>query len=224
MRHLYGVALFCTLCSLALSETGHHVVYNENEISTGYNSASQRLDAQISYLISKIPGLLHTAKDSINSAGSSKELRYQVYGASIILASWKEVIAEWIIEGRSLMDFGGTGTISNYGFLIFYGFGFGLGTTWAISPFSEITCGPYEFKEILQEYGFSDGIAPYLGTDYQDSLSLSPRICEFEAVLKMKLNCILSLESESMEAADVAFAIEELIEAMKIRLDWEMRY
>ncbi|CAB4064410.1 unnamed protein product [Lepeophtheirus salmonis] len=90
------------------------------------------------------------------------------------------------------------------------------------APSVDYPCGPGDFNKVIRHYGFHKGISSMIESPEQ-RITLSGRICELNIVLKTRLNCILSEDESFWEAAEVGFALDELIEAMEIRLEYGLK-
>jgi len=202
-----------------------------------YADPKAQLDAQIYHLLSELPGKIDTAVAEIE-----RDIRWSNYkswsqGWSIIWASWLDIASDYAANNRSLRAFGGTvenddGTLSvvtndlsqtvfDYGFLGFYGVGFGAPLILGL-PDENLSCGSYDFQNLVDSYGLSHGVSGYFPS-YDSSLpaQLSSRVSEFELLSSARLDCVLAKEGDSESAAEVVWALEELIAAINLRLECE---
>ena len=119
----------------------------------------------------------------------------------------------------------GTGNIASpvlysYGFLGTYGVGFGAPLLAGL-PDDEVSCGSSDFLKMVSEYGLEYGVSGYLSQSYGSgatAAALSSRVGEFDLLVRSAINCVLSQEDSYSEAAEVAWALDELITAMNSRL------
>ncbi len=208
-------------------------------------SAKERLDNEIYYFINQdIPVKIEEAKTASERDLRNSNLLGYSQGFSIILASIFDIAEDYVNNNRTLGNFGGTienedgdivtnvavgtslTTLYDHGFLGLYGLGFGLPLIVG-RPSDRLDCNSGDFTEVVREFGFEYGIAPYLGSGAAsyggglETAQLSSRICEFEIVVNSRINCILSREDDNEEAAEVVWALEELITAMNSRVALE---
>ena len=187
-------------------------------------SSKERIDNQIYYLINEIPNKIETAKAAIEAATSESLLKAQTQGWSIVVASWKEIISDYISNNRTFTNFGGVSTLYSYGFIFSYGIGFGFPLLLGL-PDVELACGTYDFKKLVEQYGLNYGVGSYF-PNHNGALgnTLSTRVSEFDLLVHTKLNCIIGREVESIEAAEVLWALDELVSALQVRLHYETKY
>lgn len=178
------------------------------------------MDQMIAYLFSVIPGQIEEAVEQSEAEISILLLKKRTQGWSIIVASWKDVVGEWIQNGRTFNNFGGLYTIYNYGFLFWYGWGFGLPLLVGL-PKDTLDCGVRDFQKVIREYGL-DGPDP-VGR-LVDSFGVATArsvLSEFDVFMRLSLSCVLDREDETVPAADLSFTIDELSTALNLRLDLE---
>jgi len=176
------------------------------------------LDKVIEHWIYKIPVLIDIAV-----AESEKDLKLTVakrvtQGWSIVVASWKDILSDYVANDRTLGNLGDITVIYNYGFLFTYGIGFGFPLLLGL-PDQEKSCGRHDFLDTLAQYDLQNGLAPllYRGAALADIESL---IFEFQLVVGTKLSCIDS--SENSDSLIVTNAVSNLLSAMVNRLQLEV--
>lgn len=192
---------------------------------TSYStSAKERLDNQIYHLINRIPGLISTAVDVIEEDIRFTNLKKRSQGYAILLGAAKDIYSDWLINNRTLRDLqaGGDapGVLYSYGFLATYGVGFGAPLLAGLDD-EELICGSYDFSNLIDKYGLNYGVASYYdygGHDHALSASLESRVSEFDLLVRTKLDCVLGKEDDHLEAAEVVWALDELISAINSRL------
>ena len=188
------------------------------------SSAKERIDNQIYYLINELPGKIDTAIAAIESSTSESNFKARTQGWAILIASWKEIYSLQILNNRTLTDVGGIETLYTYGFLGAYGAGFGLPLLLGL-PDVELTCGADDFNTLVKQYGLNYGVGSYFPShNHALGSSLSTRVSEFDLLAHAKLDCIIGKEDDSIEAAEVLWALDELISALQVRLHFESKY
>ena len=53
---------------------------------------------------------------------------------------------------------------------------------------------------------------------------VNSKVEEFSSVAKARLNCILEYEPDLIEAAEVVWNLDEIVRAMKMRLNYEIEF
>jgi len=175
------------------------------------------LDQVISYWIHRIPTLIDIAV-----AQSEKDLKLTVakrvtQGWSIVLASWKDILSDYVANDRTLGNLGDMTVVYNYGFLFTYGIGFGFPLLLGL-PDDKKSCGRDDFLNTLAQYDLQGGVAPLLH-HYASLANIQSILAEFELVIGTKLSCIDS--AENIESQAVINAVTNLIASMAARLGLE---
>jgi len=178
------------------------------------DDSAHHLDQIIDHWIYKIPNLID---DSVFQ--SEKDLRLTVakrvtQGWSIVLASWKDILSDYIANDRTLGNLGDDYTVVyNYGFLFSYGIGFGYPLLLSL-PEETKSCGRQDFLNTLYEYELQNGVQGLLARGASNS-DVASILTEFETIISTKLNCLSNDENiESMKALN---AVKNLIAAMNAR-------
>jgi len=175
------------------------------------------LDQVISYWIHRIPTLIDIAV-----AQSEKDLTLTVakrvtQGWSIVIASWKDILSDYVENDRTLGNIGDMTVVYNYGFLFTYGIGFGFPLLLGL-PDDTKSCGRDDFLNTLAQYDLQGGVAPLLH-HYASLANIQSILAEFELVIGTKLSCIDS--AENIESQAVINAVTNLIASMAARLGLE---
>lgn len=202
-------------------------------------TAAERLDSQIAHLLGELPYKLDAARGAVEEDISRAGFLSASQGWSILVASWLDILEDIVANNRTLSNVGGTaeaddttiagsfglvaaGDIDVFlydaGFLFFYGLGFGLPLILGL-PDDTLSCGSENYNTLVDRYGLTNGVSGFLPAP--QTSSLSSRISEFELLASSQLDCILSKEDDSLEAAEAAWALEELIAALNLRLELE---
>lgn len=173
------------------------------------------LDQVINYWIFRIPILI-----DISVAQSEKDLTLTVakrvtQGWSIVIASWKDILSDYVENDRTLGNLGDLPVVYNYGFLAFYGIGFGFPLLLGL-PDDRKSCGRHDFVDTLAQYDLQGGISPLLHR-YASPADIQSILVEFELIIGTKLSCIDS--AENIESQVVTNAVSNLIAAMAARLE-----
>lgn len=209
-----------------------------------HTSAKERLDNQIYYLINELPDKIEAAKAAVENDIQVSNLLSLSQGYAILTASQLDILEDVVNNNRTFTNFAGTmeseglvgspgagsiivsdGAIADvlydYGFLGLFGLGFGLPLVLGLPDYI-LGCDSSDFNSLVETYGLSHGVGSYLPA-HDDSLtaSLASRVAEFELLSATKISCILGAEDDSLEAAEVAWALEELTTALNLRLELE---
>jgi hypothetical protein len=140
-------------------------------------------------------------------------------GWSIVVGSWLDLYSDFVINNRSLGNFGSITNVYVSAGKGFYGVGFGFPLLLDL-PEDDLKCDSADFLRTLDKYQLTDG----LGRLFASSLSISAIksiVSEFNIWVKTKLACILDFEAEIKEAAEIGFALDDLNVAMNLRIDLE---
>jgi hypothetical protein len=140
-------------------------------------------------------------------------------GWSIVVGSWLDLYSDFVINNRSLGNFGSITNVYVSAGKGFYGVGFGFPLLLDL-PEDNLKCDSSDFLRTLDKYQLTDG----LGKLFASSLSISAIksiVSEFNIWVKTKLACILDFEAEIKEAAEIGFALDDLNMAMNLRIDLE---
>ena len=140
-----------------------------------------------------------------------------IQGWSIVLASWKDILSDYVANDRTLGNLGDMTVVYNYGFLFTYGIGFGFPLLLGL-PDDKKSCGRDDFLNTLAQYDLQGGVAPLLH-HYASLANIQSILAEFELVIGTKLSCIDS--AENIESQAVINAVTNLIASMAARLGLE---
>lgn len=180
------------------------------------------MDAQILYLLGVLPKLITAAVYTIEADLKEKNAKSLSQGYSIITAGFKDIIGDSLNDNVNLFA-PGNQKFYLYGFYGSYGFGFGLPLVLGLEdPFRE--CGVQDYNRLIHKYGLVNGLEHYLGGGHGQSLALdnvlAAQVAEFDLFVKNDLCCVLDKDGDYIEAAEVGYALDELIEALNIRIEW----
>ena len=139
---------------------------------------------------------------------------YYIQGWSIVLASWKDILSDYVANERTLGNLGDDYTVVyNYGFLFAYGIGFGYPLLLSL-PEETKSCGRQDFLRTLYEYELQNGVQGLLarGASNSDVVSI---LTEFETIVATRLNCFSN--DENIESQKALNGVKNLIAAMNAR-------
>jgi len=215
LRHCFGLVLvsLAFLASFSNCEFLDRIKRDES-----YQSDPKTyLDQVIGHWLYKIPILID---ESV--AQSEKDLTLEVakkvtQGWSIVIASWKDILSDYVENNRTLGNLGDMTVVYNYGFLFTYGIGFGFPLLLGL-PDDTKSCGRGDFQKVLYEYELQEGVTPLLHRGASVS-AVQSVLTEFENIVATKLSCIDS--SENVQSQIVANAVANLLAAMNARLELE---
>jgi len=222
LRHLSGlvllfIAFFTTVAHTDVLDGDEATVLQRLKRDYQNDDPKAYLDQVISYWIHRIPTLIDIAV-----AQSEKDLTLTVakrvtQGWSIVLASWKDILSDYVENNRTLGNLGDMTVVYNYGFLFTYGIGFGFPLLLGL-PDDTKSCGRDDFLNTLAQYDLQGGVAPLLH-HYASLANIQSILAEFELVIGTKLSCIDS--AENIESQAVINAVTNLIASMAARLGLE---
>jgi len=222
LRHHSGlvllfIAFFTTVAHTDVLDGDEATVLQRLKRDYQNDDPKAYLDQVISYWIHRIPTLIDIAV-----AQSEKDLTLTVakrvtQGWSIVIASWKDILSDWVENDRTLGNIGDMTVVYNYGFLFTYGIGFGFPLLLGL-PDDTKSCGRDDFLDTLAQYDLQGGVAPLLH-HYASIANIQSILAEFELVIGTKLSCIDS--AENIESQAVINAVTNLIASMAARLGLE---
>eukprot|EP00096_Caligus_rogercresseyi_P012063 TRINITY_DN494_c0_g1_i1.p1 TRINITY_DN494_c0_g1~~TRINITY_DN494_c0_g1_i1.p1 ORF type:complete len:245 (+),score=44.34 TRINITY_DN494_c0_g1_i1:291-1025(+) len=206
MRHLYGVALFCTLCSLALSETvftHRSSLYNAQSLHAAASSIDNRIDSTLHHIRKSIP----SAVTSIESDIASSNLRSVIIGTMNLLGAafgFRGAIGDNLTPEFTLRQLS-FGDQLNALSQAMYGFGY-VGVFYFELEEARLDCGVYDFDRVLHDYSFVSDFPSIYGHSYSPSSSdTDPHLLQYYVVemknrLKKAIYCITSRRGSNQEA------------------------
>ena len=176
-------------------------------------------DATIAYLISAIPYQVENAVAITEMSQRFKVFKRVTQGWAIVIGSWFDIYSDFVINNRSLGNFGTFTNIYIYGGKGFYGVGFGFPLLLGL-PEDTLKCGPSDFLKTLDEYKMRNGLNDLFASDLPIS-AVKSIVGEFDIWVRAKLACILDFEAEIKEAAEIGFSLDELNAAINLRINIE---
>jgi len=177
------------------------------------------LDAKIFELFTKLPLLIDTAKLEVEEKLRFTLFKKKTQGWSIVYAGTQDIFGNYVGNDYEIKD---TSQLYLYGFLFFYGLGFGLPALVGNPPLPPIDCSSETFQTTVDKYGLSYGptnLVSQFGVKSARSL-----INEFDSFVRLDLACILDEEDNCETAAEVRWTLDNLIAAYNARLDLESNY
>ena len=191
---------------------GHDMVKNDGNQR---KPPKEILDEIIRKHLAEMPGKIDRARRAIQDAVSRHAFKSLSQGWSILVASWKDIVSDWIINNRTLADFGGANNLFNYGFLASYGAGFGLPLVLG-QPKKPLPCDSKAFVTLVEKFD--------LESDFYGDLTANLRIDQFDLVARLHLRCTLpdvGDKPDPVEAAEVEWGLDALIKALRLRVELE---
>jgi len=222
LRHNWGfvlliLAYFTTVAYTNVLEDDEKIVLQRLKRDYQNDDPKAYLDQVIQYWLYRIPILIDIA-----NAQSEKDLTLTVakrvtQGWSIVIASWKDILSDYVDNDRTLGNFGDMSVVYNYAFLGAYGIGFGFPLLLGL-PDDKKSCTRDDFANALSQYDLQGGMAPLLYR-YTSLINIRSILAEFELVIGTKLSCIDS--TENIESQAVTTAVTNMIAAMAARIEIE---
>jgi hypothetical protein len=81
-----------------------------------------------------------------------QQIQRQTFGWTIVVGSVIDVFSDLVVNNRTLSTIGGVITIHRYGFILFYGIGFGFPYLLGI-PTPYLSCSSDDYLEALKLFG-----------------------------------------------------------------------
>jgi len=180
---------------------------------------SAHLDQLIDHLLSSIPHKISTALSITENLQHFKVVKRVLQGWAIVVGSWLDMASDYFINNRTASNYGGPTNIYTYGVKGFYGVGFGFPLLLGL-PEEKLSCGPDDFIILLDKFQLTNGLYELFSSGIS-FVSIRSIVGEFDILVRSSLGCILDFDSEVPEAADVAFALEDLVKAIQLRIATE---
>jgi len=202
---------------------------------TGVFWAREILDQHINFLISKLYEEIDQSVEDVERDISRRTFRRRASGVGAVLGAAFEIYADIVNKNKTFQNFGGVDENMNivvndiysdvfgYGD-IFVGRGLGYGLILLVGlPDEELTCGNSDdFIKLLHTYNLDNGINNFFPSHNAAGPSImATQISEFGVRVKGRLDCVISKETSVLSAAEVGWALEELIAALNLRLELE---
>jgi hypothetical protein len=184
-----------------------------------FNDPKAHHDATIRYLLSEIAFRTEHAIDLAEMTQRLKVFKRVTQGWSVVIGSWFDIYSDFVINNRSLGNFGTYPNIYAYGGKGFYGIGFGFPLLLGL-PDDKLKCSSADFLETLAKYKLTNGLNDLLASSLPIS-AIKSIVSEFDVMARLKLACILDFESDIKEAASLGFLLDKLNTAMDLRIDLE---
>ena len=112
------------------------------------------MDAKIYDLFAKLPGLISSAKLEIEDKLRFTLFKKNTQGWAIVAAGVNDIFGDWIGNDREITTMH---QLYNYGFLFFYGLGFGLPALVGNPSLPPIDCNVENYQNTVERYGLSYG-------------------------------------------------------------------
>ena len=201
--------------------TAHHnKARNKRQSSSStFSDPKSHHDATIAYLISSLPYRIDSAIEVAEMSQRFKVFKRVTQGWSIVIGSWLDAYSDFVINNRSLGNFGSMTNIYTYAGKTFYGVGFGFPLLLGL-PEDTLKCSADDFLKTLDKYQLTSGLGDLLSSSLSVA-AIKSIVSEFNIWVRTKLACILDFEAEIKEAAAIGFALEELNTAMNLRIEAE---
>ena len=153
--------------------------------SNDIGDPKEYLDAKVLESMGKLPGPIAAAKQEIEDKLRFTLFKKNTQGWSIVAAGVKDIFGDWVGNDYKLQT---QSQLYTYGFLFFYGLGFGLPALVGNPSLPPIDCGLENYQTTLDRYGLSYGPVNLV------SQVLTIRLIE----RNMKLNVLLGIFDSSL--------------------------
>lgn len=148
-----------------------------------------------------------------------KVIKRVAQGWSIVVGSWLDILSDYLTSDTSSGTFGVVSNIYSFGVKGFYGVGFGFPLLLGL-PEETLSCSVDDFYNLLNRLKLKNGLRELFSSG-MSIVSVRSVVSEFDILVRAKLGCLLDFDSEIAEAADVAFAIDDLVAALQLRIGLE---
>lgn len=173
---------------------------------TGKSGAEHKMQQQFLFLLASITDKVDPAIASIKEDLDSSNIRKQSYGWALVAGGLGDSLGEYVENARNPQDiFTTPAAIYQYGYNIGYGLGFG-GPFLLPSYLNDVKfdCSSEDFVALVNEYQYGYGIPQRVG---------STELTNFGLDARQSLHCVLQHSGDYVEAAQIEYLIEDLIEA-----------
>ncbi len=145
-----------------------------------------------------------------------KVVKRVAQGWSIVIGSWFDILSGYLLTTGPINN-----AISIYttGVKGFYGVGFGFPLLLGL-PEETLSCSVHDFHNLLNQFKLTYGLRELFSSGIP-FVSVRSVVSEFDVLVRARLGCILDFDSEVAEAADVAFALDDLAAALQLRIALE---
>ena len=177
------------------------------------------LDAQITYLLGALPFQIDLAEETIEKNVKFLVFKKLTWGWAVVVGGLFDFYSDFVLQNRTMGNFGDITTWWGYGSTGFYAVGFGFPYILGLQE-DNLPCHSSDFKETLEQYKLSNGLDELFATSLPIS-AVRAILSEFDAWVRIKIACITDSEGNYIEAAEVSYLLDELNAAMSLRIDVE---
>ena len=177
------------------------------------------LDAQVAYILAALPFQIDLAEETIEKKVKFLVFKKLTWGWAVVVGALFDFYSSFVLNNRTLGNFGDVSTWWGYGQTGFYGIGFGFPYILGL-PEDNLPCHSSDFQETLEQYKLTNGLDDLFATSLPIS-AIRTIVGEFDSWVRIKIACITDSEGDYVEAAEVSFLLDELIGAMNLRIDIE---
>ena len=136
----------------------HHAAYTSGRktypIRNGnkQKAAISYLDTKINELQESLPNIISKAKITLKEELQFNRFKKNSQGWSIVSAGIIDIYGDFVANEKQVND---TTQLFTYGFLFFYGLGFGLPLVLSSPPAGKFDCGVNEYYSLKEKYGIN---------------------------------------------------------------------
>lgn len=215
--YLFSITCAQTVTDNIIHDQQQNNIEEDEQIFSERNHISnprEYLDGKIFELFTKLPELISSTKLEIEEKLRFTLFKKKTQGWSIVYAGLTDIFGDYVNNNMQIKDRQQTYL---YGFLFFYGLGFGLPALVGNPPLPPIDCSLENWQATVDRYGLSYGpvnLASQFGVKSARSL-----VNEFDTFVRLELACIFDEEDNCESAAEVKWTLDNLIAAWHSRLD-----
>lgn len=182
-------------------------------------ASQDHLDAQINFLLGYLPSRIDLAEEMIERKQKHLVLTKLTWGWGVVVGGLVDFWSNFNLNNRTLGNFGDINAWWGYGGVGFYAIGFGFPYIIGLNE-DNLACHASDFLRTLREYRLGQGLDELFSSRLSID-SIKAVVGEFDAWVRIKLACITDFEGDVIEAAEVAYLLDELNAALNLRVGIE---
>ena len=182
-------------------------------------TSQDHLDAQINFLLGYLPSRIDLAEEMIEKKQKHLVMTKLTWGWGVVVGGLVDFWSNYNLNNRTLGNFGDINAWWGYGGVGFYAIGFGFPYIIGLNE-DNLACHASDFLRTLREYRLGQGLDDLFASQMSID-SIRAVVSEFDAWVRIKLACITDFEGDMIEAAEVAYLLDEFIAALNLRVGIE---
>ena len=170
-------------------------------------------------MLSALPFQIDLAEEKIEKKVKFLVFQKLTWGWAVVVGGLFDFYSDFVNNNRTLGNFGDISAWWGYGSTGFYAIGFGFPYILSL-PEDNLPCHSSDFQETLDQYKLTNGLDELFASSLPIS-GIRAVVGEFDSWVRIKIACITDFESDYIEAAEVAYLLDELNAAINLRIDVE---